>query len=66
MSLIDFPTPVIVPYQEMYETLFNAITDALDTMPKNSPAAKILMEAQQKTEEMYISADPKAQKPEEK
>ncbi len=66
MSLIDFPTPVIVPYQEMYETLFNAITDALDTMQKNTPAAKILMEAQQKTEEMYISADPKAQKPEEK
>ena len=56
MSLIDFPTPVIVPYQEMYETLFNAITDALDTMQKNTPAAKILMEAQQKTEEMYISA----------
>lgn len=62
MSLIEFPNEPYVPYKKMYTILFNAITDALDIMQKDSLAASILMEAQQKTEEMYISADPKARK----
>ena len=44
-------------YKKMYLTLFNAITDALKLINGNSPAAKILIAAQQKTEEIYISQD---------
>lgn len=74
MSLIEFPNQSNVPhnnqpnvpYKKMYTTLFNAITDALDIMQKDSLAASILMEAQQKTEEMYVSADPKARESKDK
>ena len=46
-----------VPYQKMYTTLFNAITDALCLIDDgNLVAAKALLKrAQQATEELYIS-----------
>ena len=37
-------------YKKMYLTLFNAITDALEHIDVDSPAAIILIAAQQKTE----------------
>ena len=47
-----------IPYQKMYTTLFNAITDALRLMEKGNSAgaAALLRQAQQSTEEQYISA----------
>ena len=47
-----------VPYQKMYTTLFNAITDALRLMEKGNSAgaAVLLRQAQQSTEEQYINA----------
>ena len=44
-------------YKKMSLTLFNAITDALEHIDADSPAAKILIAAQQKTEEIYISQE---------
>ena len=46
-------------YQKMYTTLFNAVTDAIEKIQQRSCAAaeKILIQAQQKTEELYISAE---------
>lgn len=46
-------------YQKMYTLLFNAITDALMQMEKqNYGAAKeILVSAQQRAEELYLSAE---------
>ena len=46
-------------YQKMYTTLFNAITDAVEKIQQRNCAAaeKILIQAQQKTEELYISAE---------
>ena len=48
-----------VPYQKMYYTLFNAITDALRLMEKenSAEAAALLRQAQQSTEEQYIEAE---------
>ncbi len=46
-----------IMYKKMYLTLFNAITDALEHIDTDSPAAKILIAAQQKTEEIYISQE---------
>lgn len=48
-----------VPYQKMYTTLFNAITDALQLMEKgnSAEAAALLKQAQQSTEEHYIEAE---------
>ena len=46
-------------YQKLYTTLFNAITDALqkiDTLEVDEAQA-ILVQAQQKAEEMYICAE---------
>ena len=50
-----------IPYQKMYTTLFNAITDALELMEKGSPAeaAPLLKRAQQDTEEQYMEAGEK-------
>ena len=47
-----------VPYQKMYTTLFNAITDALRLLEKgnSAEAAALLKRAQQSTEELYINA----------
>ena len=47
-----------VPYQKMYTTLFNAVTDALRLMEKGSSAEAValLKRAQQSTEEQYINA----------
>ena len=47
-----------VPYQKMYTTLFNAITDALRMMEKGNSAGAIalLKRTQQSTEEQYINA----------
>ena len=46
-------------YQKMYSTLFNAITDAIECIQRrNSAMAEvILIQAQQKTEKIYISAE---------
>ena len=46
-----------VPYQKMYYTLFNAVTDALRFMEKGSSAeaAALLMRAQQSAEDQYIN-----------
>ena len=45
-------------YQKMYSTLFNAITDSLDQIEKQKygDAKSALIAAQQKAEEMYITA----------
>ena len=45
-------------YQKMYTTLFNAVTDALEKMEVQnySDAKELLISAQQKTEEIYITA----------
>ena len=45
-------------YQKMYSLLFNAITDALAQIEKQNygDAKSTLIAAQQKAEEMYITA----------
>ena len=58
MTIVPFPQQASVPYQKMYEILFNAITDALDTLPAYSRAGQILREAQKQTEELYVEAKP--------
>ena len=46
-------------YKKMYLLLFNAITDALEQMEKQnySTAKDLLITAQQKAEEIYMSAE---------
>ena len=46
-------------YQKLYTTLFNAVTDAIERIQQHNPAAaeKILIQAQQETEELYISEE---------
>ena len=46
-------------YQKMYTTLFNAITDAVEKIQQRNCAAaeKILIQAQQEAEDLYISAE---------
>ena len=46
-------------YQKMYTTLFNAITDAIESIRLGSydSAEDILIHAQQQTEELYIAAE---------
>ena len=46
-------------YQKLYTTLFNAITDALEQMDalEIAKAKRILIEAQQMTEEQYINTE---------
>ena len=45
-------------YQKMYTTLFNAVTDTLEKMEVQNygDAKELLISAQQKTEEIYITA----------
>lgn len=45
--------------KEMYTTLFNGITDAIDSLDagKIEAARKILVDAQQKAESIYINLD---------
>ena len=47
-----------IPYQKMYTTLFNAVTDALQLLEKGNSAGAtaLLKQAQQSTEEQYINA----------
>lgn len=47
------------PYQEMYVTLFKAVTAALCMMEDGEimKARAILVRAQQKTEDLYIDAN---------
>lgn len=58
MKLSEFNPDFGIPYQKMYTTLFNAITDALRLMEKGNSAgaAALLKRAQQSTEELYINA----------
>lgn len=46
-------------YQKMYAILFNAMTDAIENMEDANygTAKEILIQAQQKTEELYIEAE---------
>ena len=46
-------------YQKMYTTLFNAVTNAIEKIQQRScvAAEKILIQAQQETEDLYISAE---------
>ena len=46
-------------YQKMYTMLFNAVTDAIESIQHRNPAVaeKILIQVQQKTEELYIRAE---------
>ena len=55
MSEVNF----MPDYQKMYTTLFNAITDAVENIQQHNPALaeKILIRAQQETEELYIRAE---------
>ncbi len=45
-------------YQKMYNTLFNAVTDAIENLQKNNIglALNTLIKAQQDTEEVYVRA----------
>ena len=45
-------------YEKMYSTLFNAITDALEQIEQQNygSAKDLLIAAQQKAEEIYITA----------
>lgn len=45
-------------FERLYHILFNAITDALRKLEEGKPqeAAGLLMEAQRRTEELYIEA----------
>lgn len=45
-------------YQKMYTTLFNAVTDAIESIRHHNfaTAESILIQAQQKTEDLYIKA----------
>lgn len=47
------------PYQKMYVTLFKAATAALYMMEDNEmmKARALLIEAQRKTEELYVGGD---------
>ena len=49
----------MVDYKKMYFQLFGAIADAVEALEKNenATAKEILIRAQQKTEELYISAE---------
>jgi len=42
-------------YKRMYLILFNAITDALRQLPEEHPAAAMLRQAQQRTEDIYTT-----------
>ena len=46
-------------YQKMYTMLFNAVTDAIESIQHHNAAVaeKILIQAQQKAEELYIRAE---------
>ena len=46
-------------YEKMYSTLFNAITDALEQIEQQNfgSAKDLLIAAQQKAEEIYITAE---------
>ena len=46
-------------YQKMYTTLFNAMTDAIENIEKLNygTAKELLIQAQQKTEELHIDAE---------
>ena len=46
-------------YKQMYYKLFNSVSDAIDALAKAdfSLAQNILIEAQQNTEEIYISQE---------
>ena len=46
-------------YEKMYHLLFNAITDALEQIEQQNfgSAKDLLIAAQQKAEEIYISAE---------
>ncbi len=46
-------------YEKMYHLLFNAITDALEQIEQQNfgSAKDLLIAAQQKTEEIYITAE---------
>ena len=46
-------------HQKMYTTLFNAMTDAIENIEKLNfgEAKELLIQAQQKTEELYIDAE---------
>ena len=46
-------------YEKLYHLLFNAITDALEQMEKENygTAKETLIAAQQKAEEIYITAE---------
>ena len=46
-------------YQKMYTTLFNAVTDALEQMESQhyGDAKATLIAAQQKAEDIYITAE---------
>lgn len=49
----------MINYQQLYVTLFNAITDALrkiDTL-EIAEAKQLLIQAQQKAEQLYLDSD---------
>lgn len=46
---------VMTDYQSMYLHLFNAVTDALEMMGKESDPAEKLRQAQRECEEIYIT-----------
>lgn len=59
MDIPNLPPDPNAPYQNMYVTLFKAITAALSMMEDGEimKARGLLVRAQQQTEEMYIEAD---------
>lgn len=59
MRVVEFGHDSSVPYQKMYTKLFNALTDAVGLLDENEvvKARWVLMEAQRKTEELYIEGN---------
>ena len=55
---ISYKVSIMTDYQKMYTTLFNAVTDALEKMEAQNygDAKALLIAAQQKAEEIYITA----------
>ena len=58
MEIQKLPADSTAPYQQMYVTLFKAITAALYMMEDGEvmKARGVLVRAQQETEELYVEA----------
>jgi len=58
-TFLIFGRIVMPNYEKLYLTLFNALTDAIESIDKANygTARAILIDAQQKAEDIYIDSD---------